>query len=265
MSLLQIVLLAVVQGITEFLPISSSAHLILASWALGWPDQGLAFDIATHVGSWLALVVASRRELWGEVLAWRQGRSRLLGPLVVGTLPVLIGGLLFHDWVGGAGRSPLIIAVTTIVFGAFLWWGDRQGGRPGRLDLDAALGYRLALLVGLAQAVALIPGVSRSGVTITAALLLGLSRPAAARFSFLLAIPVGAAVGAKDLVDIVRSPVPAAWGVLALALVLSALSAWAVIRLFLAWIEKHPMTVFVWYRFVLGAVIFGLMFARGSW
>lgn len=260
---LQAVLLAVVQGVTEFLPISSSAHLILSSWVLGWEDQGLAFDIATHVGSWIALVWCSRQDLLDELTRWRNGRSRLLMPLVVGTIPVLIGGLLVHGWVAGAGRSPLLIATTTIGFGVLLGLADRGVSRhddPAAPPLE--VGWRAALAIGVAQAIALVPGTSRSGITMTAALLLGFSRLAAARFSFLLAIPLGAAVGAKDALDLIRSPIPVDWSILALGAAVSALAAWVVIRVFLRWVSHHTMAPFVVYRLVLGVAILTLLATR---
>lgn len=284
-SFVQAVLLALVQGITEFLPISSSAHLILASWALGWPDQGLAFDMATHVGSWLALVWCYRADLSAELSRWRRGDSNLLLPLALGTVPVLIGGLLMQDWVGGRGRSPSLIAATTIGFGLLLWVADRRVARSGGVPAAARWRWRPAAgyedlgsrdsgpsragtelaplmvfgLVGLAQAIALVPGVSRSGITITAALLIGLSRPAAARVSFLLAIPLGAIVGAKDLWDLVAAPQTADWSLLLAGMVVSGLTAWVVIRVFLAWIEARSLLPFVLYRLALGAAILALV------
>lgn len=268
-SPLQAALLALVQGITEFLPISSSAHLILASWALGWEDQGLAFDIATHVGSWLALVWCSRAELTAELTAWRQGRSRLLVPVVIGTIPVVVAGLLVHGWVATTGRGPLLIASTTIIFGLLLAVADRRAGPPQpnsstpEIEQPLVVGWKIALFIGLAQAIALIPGTSRSGITITAALLAGLSRVEAARFSFLLAIPLGAAVGLKDAVDLATAAEPVNWGILALGAGVAALSAWVVIRLFLAWIQRHTMTPFVVYRLLLGVAILALLVVRG--
>jgi undecaprenyl-diphosphatase len=260
-SVLQAAILAVVQGITEFLPISSSAHLILASWALGWQDQGLAFDIATHVGSWIALVWCTRGQLADELAAWRRGESQLLVPVTIGSIPVVVVGVMVADWVATGARSPVLIATTTIAFGLLLAVADRSARRhdPTR---ERVVGLRDAAIIGLAQAIALVPGVSRSGITITAALLLGFSRVDAAKFSFLLAIPLGAAVGIKDGIDLVRSPVPVDWGILLEATAIAALSAWVVIRLFLAWIETRTMTVFVLYRLGLGALIFAIWFAR---
>jgi undecaprenyl-diphosphatase len=185
----------------------------------------------------------------------------LLVPVTIGSIPVVVVGVMVADWVATGARSPVLIATTTIAFGLLLAVADRSARRhdPTR---ERVVGLRDAAIIGLAQAIALVPGVSRSGITITAALLLGFSRVDAAKFSFLLAIPLGAAVGIKDGIDLVRSPVPVDWGILLEATAIAALSAWVVIRLFLAWIETRTMTVFVLYRLGLGALIFAIWFAR---
>lgn len=270
MSPVQALVLALVQGITEFLPISSSAHLILAPYLFGWRDQGLAFDIATNTGTLLAVIAYFRRDLaelvrglWSGLRGREAGTveglppMRLLLALIVGTVPVALAGLLAADWVSTAGRSPGLIATTSIVFGIALGWSDRAGSR--RRDLSS-LRLGEALLVGLAQAVALIPGTSRSGITMTAALALGFDRPAAARFSFLLAIPVGVLATLYDLVQIARGEVPVGdLGAMAIGLVASAVAAYLVIGVLLAWLRRQTMTPFVVYRVVLGLVIFAVL------
>jgi undecaprenyl-diphosphatase len=271
MSILRAVVLALVQGVTEFLPISSSAHLILVPYLLGWPDQGLSFDIATNTGTLLAVVLYFRRDLaalargllrpaeHGEVEGMPP--RRLLWALALGTVPVAAAGLAFHDWIATAGRDPLIIAATSIGFGVLLWAADHWG--PRRRELGS-LTLADAVLVGLAQALALVPGTSRSGVTMTAALALGYRRPAAARFSFLLAIPVGVLATGYDLLKVATGGVPPD-DLLAMAvgMVVSAVSAYLVIGALLAWLERQTMTPFVVYRVALGLVILAVVWAAG--
>lgn len=264
MSLLQALVLALVQGITEFLPISSSAHLILLPYLVGWEDQGLAFDVAVNTGTLLAVIVYFRRDLADLARGLTGGGGtveglpprRFLVALAVGTLPVAVAGLLLADWVATAGRNPLLIAATSIGFGLLLGaadlWGRRRRGMPGLTLTDA-------LLVGLAQALALVPGTSRSGVTMTAALALGFSRPAAARFSFLLAIPVGLLATAYDLYKVAVGHVPAAdLAPMLVGLAAAALSAYLVIGGLLAWLRRQTMMPFVVYRVLLGAGILWL-------
>lgn len=273
MTVLQALVLALVQGITEFLPISSSAHLILTPYLFGWRDQGLVFDVATNTGTLAAVMLYLRRDLgelgratWGELRGRPGGtvdgvpaRTMALA-LVVGTVPVAVAGLLIDDWVETAGRSALVIAVTSIVFGLALGWADRAGAK-GR-DL-ALLTLRDAALVGLAQAVALVPGTSRSGITMTAALALGYARPAAARFSFLLAIPVGLLVTGWDAVKLVAGDGAGrpGWLPLAVGMIASAVSAYVVIGALLAWLRRQTMTPFVVYRLVLGVLLLALIWA----
>lgn len=255
MTLLTILLLALVQGLTEFLPVSSSAHLILVGRALG-ADQGLAFDVATHLGTLLAVVIYFRRELAGfarAAVGAESGRERrLLGLILLATLPAATAGLAFHDWIASSLRSPLVIAAATIGFGLLLWVSDRFRGET-RNEHD--LGWRGALGIGMAQALALVPGTSRSGITITAALFLGLSREAAARFSFLLAIPVLALAGSYEAWQVSQQNTVIHWREFVLAALFSGVSALGCIHLFLRWVERVGMTPFVLYRLALGAVL----------
>ena len=259
-SIEQAILVALIQGLTEFLPVSSSAHLILLPQWFGWPDQGLSFDIITHFGSLIAVLVFFRREVVEIVVQgvpsfllrgeWRPGEKGFLtAALGVGTLPVAVLGFLAQDWVATAGRSVVIIASTSILFGIFLGWADLRGRRDRAL---AALLWRDVLIIGAFQALAIVPGTSRSGITITAALLLGLSRPAAARFSFLLSIPIGLLVSAKDLLDIYHGGMEAGIGFLILGFLVSAVSAYAVIAGLLSWLERQSLGLFVGYRVLLG-------------
>jgi undecaprenyl-diphosphatase len=254
--------LASIQGLTEFLPISSSAHLILPSTVLGWPDQGLAFDVAVHFGSLGAVIFSLRTEIQrittGMLVDWgrRYRRHSRLGWLIgLATFPAVISAVLAKDWIEGTLRSELVIAAATIGFGFLLWWAHYQSGRGG----FASIGVKEALFIGLAQALALIPGTSRSGITLTAGLWLGLSRPVAAKFSFLLSIPIilGAALlKTKDLLD---GTEPVAWDVIGIGILVSFLSAYMCIRLFLSWIERMGLLPFVAYRLSLGLILLVLI------
>lgn len=256
MSLILILVLALVQGLTEFLPVSSSAHLILAGQALGENDQGLAFDVAAHLGTLLAVCLYFRRELAGFLRAGVTGRpaaERRLGlQILVATLPAAAVGWLFHDWIGTALRDPRIIAATTAGFGLLLGLADRA---PKAVRDEHDLGWRGTMVVGLAQVLALVPGVSRSGITITAALFLGASRQAAARFSFLLAIPVLALAGGYEAMQVGLGEAEIRWREFGLAFGLSAVSALACIQLFLRFVERVGMMPFVIYRLLLAAVL----------
>jgi undecaprenyl-diphosphatase len=260
MDTLQIIVLAVVQGLTEFLPISSSAHLILVPVILQWPDQGLVFDVAVHVGSLIAVVGYFRHEVVNMTRAWfasvihRQSSadSRLAWWVIFGTLPAVACGMLFKDLVETDLRSPLVIAWATIGFGVLLGIADRYSRH--RRD-EYSLTLKDVLIIGAFQALALIPGTSRSGITMTAGLLLGLKGDAAARYSFLLSIPLILASGLFKTRDLLLAKNPVEWSMLLLAVVLSALSAWLCIHLFLRLINRIGMLPFVAYRLVLGAYL----------
>jgi len=255
----QVIVLALVQGVTEFLPISSSAHLILTSRLLGLPDQGLGFDVAIHLGTLAAVVWYFRSELGGLVAACAPGRHgaetqqsrQLAWHIGIATLPVLVAGLMFADLVEGPLRDVRIITATTIFFGLVLWWADRGPARTAEVPLN----WRLALWIGLAQALALLPGTSRSGITITAALLLGLSRSSASRFSFLLAIPTISMAGGYGILQLVLHHQLQFLPSYMVAIAISALSGYACIALFLRWINRLGMTPFVIYRLLLGGAL----------
>lgn len=251
------IVLALVQGLTEFLPISSSAHLILFPRLLGWPDQGLAFDVAVHVGTLCAVVLYFRRDLtpmardWIKSLLTRQNtaNSRLAWAVLWGTVPVGLAGLLLKGYVENNLRSELVIAAATIMFGVLLWVADAKG--RGKRD-EFSLRISDIAIIGVAQAFALIPGTSRSGATMTAGLILGLSREGSARFSFLLSIPVIALAGMMLSVDLVEQPGVVDWGAIVIGVVTSAVTAYLCIHFFLKLLERIGMLPFVIYRFVLG-------------
>ena len=263
MDTLQIFILALVQGLTEFLPISSSAHLILVPVILKWPDQGLVFDVAVHVGSLTAVMIYFRHEVVNMTTAWfgsvfkqrHNQDSRLAWWVIIGTIPAVIAGLLFKDIIETDLRSPLVIASTTIGFGILLGIADKVK-RHTRDEYSLTL--KNVLFVGCMQALALIPGTSRSGITMTAGLFLGLKGDAAARFSFLLSIPIIIASGLFKTKDLIESSIPVEWALLLMAVGLSAVSAWVCIHFFLQMINRIGMMPFVYYRLILGCFLFYL-------
>ena len=267
MTLWQAAVLALVQAVTEFLPVSSSGHLILLPRLLGWSDQGLEFDIATNTGTLLAVMLYFRAELARMARGFRESFSaparacnldaRMLYLLCWGTIPAGIAGLLIKDWVASYGRDPRLIATTALVYGALLILADRIGAK---VKGEEAFGLREALLIGCAQALALVPGTSRSGVTMTAALLLGFTRPAAARFSFLLSVPIGLLVAGNQLKDIVRGePLGVPPMAIAIGIAVSAVAGYAVVAFLLGWVRKRPLAPFGWYRIALGAALLLLL------
>lgn len=257
---LQILVLAIIQGITEFLPISSSGHLVLAPNLFGWPDQGLAFDVAVHLGTLMAVLLYFRQDVWLMARDWtlsiihRQptSNSRLAWWVILATLPAVFLGLIINNGLEEALRNPLIIAATTIGFGALLWWSDIKGKQ---IRDEYSLNFKDIMIIGFAQALALIPGTSRSGITITAALMIGLTREAAAKFSFLLSIPIILGAGTLKTKDLMESTSPVQWDAMFGGFALSFISAYLVIALFLKWINQIGMAPFAWYRFALGALL----------
>ncbi len=254
--------LALIQGITEFLPISSSAHLILPSALFGLPDQGLAFDVAVHFGSLgavcLALRVHCARIARGMLVGFgsRYPRHARLGwMLVIATLPAVVLGLLLKELIEGVLRADWVIAVTTIGFGLLLWWAHYQRGHR----VLASMNISDAVVLGLAQALALIPGTSRSGITLTAGLWLGLDRRTAATFSFLMSIPIILGAALVKLLDLLASPEPVPWDAVVLGVLISFVAAYVCVRLFLTWIQRIGLLPFVVYRLSLGLVLVGAM------
>lgn len=251
------------QGLTEFLPVSSSGHLILLPALLGWPDQGLAHDVGAHVGTLVAVVVYFRRDV-ARMLAslghaghtTLKSERRMLFHLCVATLPVIFAGLLLHQLVATAFRDPLVIAVTTPGYGLLLLWADRRGRHHRD---DDSLGWRDVLCIGLAQCLALVPGTSRSGITMTAALFLDLGRNAAARFAFLLSIPAILLAGVYESFQLLRLPEAAPWGSMGLVGLISAGAGWITIHYFLKFIARVGMLPFALYRFALGAVLVAVL------
>lgn len=261
MELTQAFVLALIQGVTEFLPISSTAHLILIPYITNWPDQGLAFDVALNTATWLAVVVYFR----GDIIALSQGffrsikERRLRGNhdgslawmVLVATIPVGLAGLLAHRYVEHELRAVWVIGASSIIWGIVLWAADR---RPGMTEITQ-MGWPGAAIVGLAQALALIPGTSRSGITMTFGLFTGLSRTAAARFSFLLAIVVGALAGGMEGLKMLKAGAHTPWLAVGVGFVVAFVSAYLAIHYFLKLITRSSMTPFVIYRILLGVAL----------
>ncbi|HLN02902.1 MAG TPA: undecaprenyl-diphosphatase UppP [Bryobacteraceae bacterium] len=271
MPIVQVVILALIQGIAEFLPISSTAHLIVAPWLLGWSDPGLTFDVALHVGTLVAVVVYFFRTWvqiilhgfgieWGDDEMLRQN-PRLLWLLVLGTIPGGVIGFLFEKQADSTLRSPILIGAMMIALGLVMWAADRWGARKRGLG---AVSFADSLVIGCAQALAIIPGVSRSGATITAGLFRNLDRVAAARFSFLLATPIIAGAAAKKFYDVLKhGGIPADMHMpFSVGILVSGLTGLAVIAFFLRYLQHRSLNFFVYYRVVFGIIVIALAIAR---
>lgn len=260
MTMLQVILLAVLQGLTEFLPISSSGHLVLLPLFAHWPDQGMAFDVAVHFGTLLAVLAYFRDDVTRIVGAGvsalggggMSSDARLGWHLLVATLPVLVAGFALREFIDGNLRSAGVIAVTTALFGVVLWLADRFGRRTRSMDSANVVD---ALVIGFAQTLALVPGTSRSGITMTAALARGFDREGAARFSFLLAIPVIFIAATFLTWRAVTMAAPTNWVHLGVGVVVSAVAAYASIGWFMGFVARSGMWLFALYRLLLAAVI----------
>jgi len=268
MEWLHVFALAIIQGLTEFLPVSSSAHLILPSLLLDWPDQGLAFDVAVHVGTLIAVVYYFRKDVFSMLnaffasLAGKQTiDSKIAWFILIATLPCLVFGFFLNSIIDHYGRSLLVIASTTLIFGALLWFADTRKGPKKALE---TITLKDCLVIGLCQAMALIPGTSRSGATMSAALLIGFSREAAAKFSFFMSIPVIVAAGSYKGLELMTSDIAINWAMVLTGVALSALVAITCIHFFLILLEKIGMLPFVIYRLVLGGFLLFLYFNLGA-
>jgi undecaprenyl-diphosphatase len=273
MSILQAVVLALVQAVTEFLPISSTAHLFLVPWLFGWGDPGLAFTMAVHAGTLLAVVIyffkswlefglagfgvhypaaASKEEV--------QRSRRLFWYMVAATLPAAAAGALLEKHVETTFRSPFLMGAMLILVGLLMWWCEARAQMTRGLEV---LSFGDAMLIGIAQALALVPGVSRSGITITAGIFQGLTREAAARFTFLLSTPIIAGASAKKLLELRHAPlapemVTAFWA----GAVVSAVSGYLVIAFLLRYLQTHTLKIFIYYRILFGIIILLLAFLQ---
>lgn len=269
MDWLSAALLGVVQGLTEFLPVSSSGHLILARAFFGWdPGRfGLAFDVACHVGTLLAVVAYFRRDIAALVvsapgsLAGRNGEWERFGRLIVaGTIPIVIIGVLFADAIETTLRSPAVVAVTLTLGGIGLILAERAGAKARTAD---SLGYGEAFAIGLAQAAALAPGISRSGATLTIAMCLGLKRESAARFTFLMSLPAVLAAALKEGLEVAKlgtDGLPA--GPFAVGVIVSAVVGYVTVKYFIRYLAAHSLSGFAVYRFALAAVTVAWLVSR---
>ena len=267
MPLVEVIVLGIVQGLTEFLPISSTAHLAVIPWLFGWPDPGLSYDIALHVGT-LAAVLLYFFHDWVQIIGQALGISEtdpvltrnrgLLWLLIAGTIPAALAGLIFQKQAETTLRTPYVIATMMIGIGLVLWFADRAG----RMQKDLShVNFVDSISVGLAQALAVIPGVSRSGITIAAGLFRNLDRATAARFSFLLSTPVIAGAAAKDLWDLMRHEggiPPEMRSAFLIGIAVSAVVGGLTIKFFLDYLKRRGLTCFVIYRVVFGIMVIAL-------
>ena len=271
MPIVQVIVLAVVQGLTEFLPISSTAHLYLTSWLLGWNVEGLDFDIALHIGTLLAVIIYFFKD-WLQIIGQGLGMSvgtddelrhnrGLLWLLAIATVPVGIAGLLFNKQAEGPWRNPFVIGIMLIVVGVLMWVAENAGRK--QRDLASISGVD-AMAIGVAQALAVVPGTSRSGITITAGLFRNLNRETAARFSFLLSTPAIAAAAGKAVWDMRKTG--GFHGLVQpdflIGVAVSALVGCVVIAWFLHYLRRSGLRPFVYYRIVFGIIVLALAFIR---
>jgi undecaprenyl-diphosphatase len=266
-TVVQALVMGIVQGLTEFLPISSSGHLIVVPALLGWDDpflDSLTFSVMLHLGTlgalliyfwqdWVRLVPAGLAALRDRSLA-RDPDRRLAWLLVATMIPAIVVGILFNDFIEDNVRTAGVVAVLLLVGAAILWIADHVGATDRRIG-DLTFGHALA--IGAAQAAALFPGVSRSGISISAGRLIGLDRPSAAKFSFLMATPIIAGAGAWETLKIIRggSDVPIELGPLVAGMAAALVSGLLAIHFLLRWLTSHRLDVFVWYRIVLAAIV----------
>ena len=260
MTTLQVIILAIVQGITEFLPISSSGHLVLVPYLFEWQDQGLAFDVAVHFGSLVAVCIFFRK----DIASLLSGAAQILGGSVqspesrmalaigLGTVPAAVAGLLFASWIEQNLRDPAVIVYTLAGYGILMALADRLGRRDRNLT---DVGYKDAFIIGCAQALSLVPGTSRSGITITAARILGFERQDAARFSFLLSAPVILLAAGYKFVEMLSNDVAVAWGQLGLGALVACVVAYVSIEFFMRVVTRVGLAPFAIYRLILAAII----------
>ena len=270
MDPIQGALLGIVQGLTEPLPVSSSAHLVLVPWLLGWSEHSLTYDVALHMGTLAALLIFFWKDWWALARAWFRGAAagdrtldRRLGlTLVLGTIPAAIAGVLFEDLIESSLRSPPLIATVMLFASLVILAADRLGRRTLPLG---AITYPRAFLIGLAQASALVPGVSRSGATISAGLALGLTREAAARYAFLLATPITAGAGVLKLKDLFETGIPTnLQAAFITGIGVSFVVGLLAIGFLLRYLRRNSLMVFIVYRIALALFVLALSFTRAA-
>jgi len=262
LTILQAVILGLAQGLGEFLPISSSAHLVLIPWLLRWTDPGLTFDVALHVGTLVAVVLYFWKDWWQLIIKGftdvRSVKGRLFWYLVVATVPGAIAGFLLEKKAETLFRSPLLIAIMLILMGIFLYWSDHRSSKNIEMN---NITFRTSVFIGISQALAIIPGVSRSGITMTTGLLMGLNREGAARFSFLLATPIIFGAAMVKLPGLISDPSVITVD-FAIGMAVSCITGLASIGFLLRYVQTKDFLPFVWYRFILGAVVIMITMVR---
>ncbi|MBN1383173.1 MAG: undecaprenyl-diphosphate phosphatase [Deltaproteobacteria bacterium] len=262
MTTLHSIILGLVQGLGEFLPISSSGHLILTPWLVGWADHGLTFDIGLHFGTLIAVILYFWKDwlvlIHNGVTDIKCREGRLFWYLVAATIPGAIGGYLLEDAAETVFRNPILVATMLVVMGFFLWWADQKSRKQTTL---ADISFKTAFLIGVFQVLAIIPGTSRSGVTMTTGLFLGLTREAAARYSFLLSAPVIFGAAVIKIPYLIHNPATVTHQFL-IGMFVACVTGIAAIGFLLKYVQTRTFLPFVWYRFALGILVFVLFFLR---
>jgi len=261
-SLLQVAILGLVQGLGEFLPISSSAHLVLIPWFFGWTDPGLTFDVALHLGTLVAVVIYFWKDWCRLILKGftnvRSVEGRLFWYLVIATIPGAVGGYLLEKKAETVFRSPTLIAVMLILMGVLLYWADRRGTK--KIEMDH-ITFGTSLLIGISQVLAIIPGVSRSGVTMTTGLFMGITRAGAARFSFLLSTPIIFGAAIVKLPGVISNSSGITTNFM-IGTAVSCVSGLVSIGFLLRYVQTRNFLPFAWYRFLLGALVIAVTILR---
>ena len=262
MSLLQAAILGLVQGLGEFLPISSSAHLVLIPWLFKWNDPGLTFDIALHIGTLIAVAIYFWKD-WMKLITKgltdvRSTEGQLFWYLVAATIPGAVAGFLLEKKAETIFREPVLIATMLILLGAFLYWADRRGVKNIEMN---RITFRTSLLIGLSQALAIIPGVSRSGITMTMGLLMGLTREGAARFSFLLSAPIIFGAALVKLPHLISNPSEITVNFI-IGILVSFVTGILSIGFLLRYVQTKNFLPFAWYRFILGSLVIVIVLIR---
>ncbi|MEN6461124.1 MAG: undecaprenyl-diphosphatase UppP [Syntrophomonas sp.] len=262
MTLLQSIVLGLVQGLGEFLPISSSAHLVLVPWLFKWQDPGLTFDVALHLGTLVAVVIYFFSDWLKLLIAGfsnvRSTEGKLFWYLVVSSIPGAAVGFILENKAETVFRTPLLIAIMLIVMGFILYWADQKSRKTTELE---NIDFSTSFLIGLSQALAIIPGVSRSGITMTTGLLTGLTRESAARFSFLLSTPIILGAALVKLPDVIANPGMISVNFL-VGMLVSCISGIASIYFLLRYVQRKSFLPFAWYRFILGAIVIIIVLLR---
>lgn len=262
MTILQAVILGLAQGLGEFLPISSSAHLVLIPWLFRWTDPGLTFDVALHVGTLVAVIIYFWKDWWQLIIKGftdaRSVKGRLFWYLVAASVPGALSGFLLEDKAETVFRSPILIAAMLILMGILLYWADRRSAK--KIEINH-ITFGTSIFIGISQALAIVPGVSRSGITMTTGLLMGLNREGAARFSFLLSTPIifGAAMVKLPGVISNSSVINVNF---VIGMLVSCITGIAGIGFLLRYVQTKDFLPFVWYRFILGAVVIMITMVR---